>query len=654
MGNPRGKPRVTVARSAGTTTRARSGTARGSRARSGTNRTKAYPAGQQDTFVERAWLGVAHVAGGAARAFGPERLTKEQRRDGVPFVLLLLAIAGGAAEWFLRTNAVVRTIELYSFGGMFGQVAVALPVFLAILALWLFRHPASVHDNGRIGVGAVLLVVSAAALFQVGADDPKPDAGVAALRAGGGVAGWLLASPLLAIGGPVVADTIAVLLLLLSLFVLTRTPPNRLPQRLADLYRYLFDAGPAPEQPAAEPKPRRGRKSAEQEDVVPDAVADDLHAGDLADLGLEASPVAAGGDHVPWWRFGKAKRVDAPFDTPLVGPEGTSVQDLPEALAPVAEAESEPAPVDEDEEFSFASFDELLRDPNAEEHAVTGGLEPLLEPEDADAPAGAVPASEDEAEGEYTSRPPAAAAAYRLPPDRVLAAGSPPKARTEANERIKASIQGVLDEFKVDARATDYLRGPTVTRYEVELGPGVKVEKVTALSKNLSYAVASNEVRILSPIPGKSAIGVEIPNEDKEIVSLGDVLRSPAARKSQHPMTIGVGKDVEGGHVVANLAKMPHLLVAGATGAGKSSFVNSMVTSLLMRATPSEVRMVMIDPKRVELTAYEGVPHLITPIITNPKKAAEALQWVVKEMDMRYDDLSSFGFRHIDDFNRAV
>nr|WP_072313211.1 DNA translocase FtsK [Agrococcus sp. Marseille-P2731] len=596
-------------------------------------------------------MGLAHATGGAARVFGREELAKDERRDGVPFFLTLLAILGAVVEWILPANAVAQAISAYTFGGLFGQVAIALPVVFVLLALWMFRHPASVSDNGRVGVGLALLLISVAGLAHVIAGMPDASQGMPALADAGGILGWVASAPLAALLQPIGAGIVCGLVAALSVLVVTRTAPNRIPQRLIELYGYLFGVDTGTEEEREEA--RRVRREAKE-----------LARAEAAEA-AEEEPVE-GADALPFWRRNSTGRevdppyegVEAldlgdaqelPYDSPVVVDREQPTTRVGRVPAPPVEPRPGDAGDAEHEDYATAALASLE---HAEEamRKHTGEIAPgqAAAPDDA---------LEDAPSGEGTSVAPVAPPRerpYRLPSIASLGQGDPPKARSQANDDIVAAITQVLSSFNVDAKVTGFSRGPTVTRYEVEVAPGVKVERVTALSKNLSYAVASNEVRILSPIPGKSAIGIEIPNPDRETVKLGDVLRSRAADDSKHPMTIGIGKDVEGGFVVANLAKMPHLLVAGSTGSGKSSFVNSMITSLLMRATPAEVRMVLVDPKRVELTAYQGVPHLITPIITNPKKAAEALQWVVKEMDMRYDDLASFGYKHIDDFNAAV
>ncbi len=642
------KYRVGMATSTKSTSRARNTPARGGSAarKPATNttaqKTVKYPAAEpKPALFVRMWMALAHLVGGAFRALGPEKFAKEERRDGVPFFLVLLAIAGAIVEWFLIDNTVAQTFEVWTFGGLFGRVAYALPVIMVLFAAWLFRHPSSVHDNTRIGIGLGLLLVSVSGLCHVFSAHPVPSDGIVELAKAGGVLGWLLAWPLMTLLTPVGAVIVIALLLVLSLFIITKTPPNKVGSRVRELYAYLFGA----QLPTEEE--RKAAKEAKTQQVELDDVD-----GSADDPSL------------PWWRRNKSQREEDPaFDSPVIA------HDITELLGTSAQAGNgefasaiEPDPASD--HYNTEVLDELRHAEDAVkrftgevaaagQHATglrSDGVTDVLPGFSTD-----VQADFDEvAAGAAKPLAPVPPAPYRLPAPTILSAGSPAKTRSAANDEVVRSITEVLDQFQVDAKVTGFSRGPTVTQYEIELGPGVKVERVTALSKNLSYSVASNEVRILSPIPGKSAIGVEIPNSDREIVSLGDVLRSAAATKSVHPMTIGVGKDVGGGFVVANLAKMPHLLVAGSTGSGKSSFVNSMITSLLMRAKPADVRMVLIDPKRVELTIYAGVPHLITPIITNPKKAAEALQWVVKEMDMRYDDLASFGFRHIDDFNKAV
>ncbi|MHC5560084.1 FtsK/SpoIIIE family DNA translocase [Kocuria sp. U4B] len=638
-----------------------------------------------------AWLAVAHVVGGAVRRMGTLRtdVPAEALRDGGALFLLSLGLLsaavewwnlpGAAAGWIAQPAAVVHSV----LAGTFGWMALVLPLPLAGFAVRRFRHPAETSGNNRIAIGLGAAVVAGSGLAHLVGGRPSMSQGPEAIRSAGGTVGFLAADPLSALVTPVGAGAVFAVVLFLSVLVITATPVNLIGPRLAQGYwRLMGQDGPVsatdlaadrhdrsyldehhrdPEAGRTRRQKRRERKEAEAERRR----SLDAYRGDEAFERAVVAEEEAADAQAPARVFdvdsARAARQRAAGAGPARRTAGTAGA---AGAAPAAE-DTGARPGQRRPTRDELAARQVRRDQGLEPAADTaaGSASPALE-DVAEPATGATALAAPLVAPTHTPEAPIPARAeqlrldgdiaYSLPTASSLVQGPPPKERSEANDAVVASLTSVLEQFNVDAVVTGFSRGPTVTRYEIELGSGTKVERVTALSKNIAYAVASADVRILSPIPGKSAIGIEIPNTDRETVSLGDVLRSQNARRTEHPMVMGVGKDVEGGYVVANLAKMPHLLVAGATGAGKSSFVNSMIVSLLMRATPDEVRMVMVDPKRVELTAYEGVPHLITPIITNPKKAAEALQWVVREMDARYDDLSHYGYKHVDDFNKAV
>jgi S-DNA-T family DNA segregation ATPase FtsK/SpoIIIE len=576
--------------------------------------------------ARNAGIGLSHAMGGGARKVGDgvRGVDPSVKQSVAALAWLGLAVVIAAREWFGWSSPVGNFIHWLA-AGTFGVLAVALPVLLLLLVIRMLRHPAEADETTGIAIGVFLVAWAVAGIIHIGVNPPAPNEGLEGVQGAGGVLGYIAGTSLAKLVTAPFAVVLLVLMALSGVLVATRTPVHDVWPRVRGLWRgdTTDETLDMPEHRTLAQGGKGDRRDHAGRRAKPAHASDELdsYVGDEAfarTLGSEFDdiihpggvPAMTGG---PTWRVDPNPRHLAGDDTPTpplghgMGAGGRvspyALDGPPDHLGPHAHP-----------------------GPPAATHLVPRGEQGELE----------------------DSGP------YVLPALDVLVKGAPHKTRSQANDRVVEALQTVFDEFDVDADVVGFMRGPTVTRYEVELASGVKVEKITQLYKNIAYAVASPDIRILSPIPGKSAIGIEIPNVDRETVVLGDVLRSPIAQKMDHPMVIALGKDVEGGYVMANLAKMPHLLVAGATGSGKSSFINAMIMSVLMRSSPREVRMVLVDPKRVELTAYEGIPHLITPIITDPKKAAQALEWVVKEMDVRYDDLAQFGFKHIDDFNKAV
>lgn len=666
---------------------------------------------EQEPLWKRALLAIPRGVGGMVRAVSGvgEEYDMAYRRDGLCFLFLILAALFCASEWFRVNGVFGRFLHLIGSGAL-GVMSVILPVLLIYVAVRLMRHSGKKSNNPRVLAGWFMLAWSVCSIIDVARISSLRTFNLEAIQNAGGLLGFVLGSPLAWGLSPVFAIVVFVIIGLYSLLLITGTHVTDIPEQAKSLASKITGSSSRDEEL------REDDESSDS--VRVDPLTGEILDDDSSDSGLSLAPgvpthdddddadsAPTSGGKLPWYkrlfrkRFRKEEdtrldkyEADDPFDTAAHREEAHQAERVEgsETAAARGDTDSQLTQlIPSTEGISGAVMPASAAVPDSSTAGSTQLMTTGTHPSPAGVGSAAVPAAVAAAALGATAAKAAGAGAghsgvesasaqqgaapnpssddgpsvprdlppqtpYNLPNLSMLSKGIPHAQRTPANEHVIQALRSTFEQFNIDAKVVGFLRGPSVTQYEVELGPGTKVEKVTNLQKNIAYAVASSDVRILSPIPGKSAIGIEIPNTDREIVHLGDVLRSKNATDSDNPMLTAVGKDVEGRFVVADLTKMPHLLVAGATGSGKSSFVNSMLMSIIMRATPEEVRLILVDPKRVELSAYAGIPHLLTPIITDAKKASQALEWVVKEMDARYDDLEFFGFRHIKDFNAAV
>ncbi|MEX5633173.1 FtsK/SpoIIIE family DNA translocase [Parafrankia sp. FMc2] len=615
--------------------------------------------------VYHAWMAAAGLLGSALRRFGRNtrdlRIHAEHRRDGLGLAAFGAAILLGAALWGGAGGPVgafvAAAIELFVGAG-----ALAVPLFCLGASWRLVRSPSDPESRGRVVIGWAAVALGILGVLHIARGEPDLAQGVDRIRTAGGLLGLLSGAPLASAVTVYVAVPLLLIMSLFGFLVVTATPIRQVPEKLREFAERLTVPIREPGGYADEDDEFDDYESDVDvpEDTALDELLDEEPPRSRRRRGASRPPregvydLGAGGAGAPGAETGAGRGRSAAGRSrpPAPAGDGTDPADLFADVAGLEDGE------DSEDVLGLVAGESGAA-------GAAGAAGPAARRQRARAaagtPAAAAAAGGSDLAGDPPPGPdeieylvPPTDGAYRLPSPTLLRSGTPPKVRSAATDGVIASLTDVFTQFKVDAKVTGFTRGPTVTRYEVELGSAVKVERITQLGKNIAYAVKSPDVRIISPIPGKSAVGIEIPNTDRELVSLGDVLRSGEATGNPHPLVVGLGKDIEGGYVLANLAKMPHILIAGATGAGKSTCINTLITSVLARATPDQVRMVLVDPKRVELTSYQGIPHLITPIITNPKKAADALQWVVKEMENRYEDLAACGVRHVDDFNRKV